>query len=68
MMMTERKPNVPGITNMRKQQGRDNKMYHISDGFNLNSTYENPFNSLLTLNGVSPTQQSSMANLPQLNS
>ena len=51
--MTEKKPTMRGITTMRNTQGRDNKMYFISDGFNLEDSRDNKFGSLLTLNGIS---------------
>jgi len=37
---------------MQNTKGRDNKMYNISDGFNLNISIENNFVNLLTLNNV----------------
>ena len=46
------KPLFKGITTMQNQTGRDNKMYYVSDGFNLDESLENQFTSLLTLNGV----------------
>ena len=51
--VTEKKPTMRGITTMRNTQGRDNKMYFISDGFNLEDSRDNKFGSLLTLNGIS---------------
>ena len=37
---------------MHNQQGRDNKMYYVSDGFNLDTSHENQFTSLLTLSNI----------------
>lgn len=45
-------PLFKGITTMQNTKGRDNKMYNISDGFNLNISLENNFVNLLTLNNV----------------
>ena len=61
--LTEKKPAMRGITTMRNTSGRDNKMYFISDGFNLEDSRDNKFGSLLTLNGISQNNQSSMSSL-----
>ena len=37
---------------MKNTTGRDNKMYYVSDGFNLDESLENQFTSLMTLHGV----------------
>jgi len=47
---------------MGNTKGRDNKMYFISDGYNLDESNDNRFGSLLTLKGVMQTQ-SSMSSL-----
>ena len=45
-----------GIT-MMNTKGRDNSMYYVSDGFNLQADDEDdqPLNSLMTLNNVKST-------------
>ena len=61
------KPKVPplkGLSTMSNTKGRDNKMYFISDGFNLDKSKENCFTSLLTLSGVT----SNIRQLPSLRS
>ena len=47
---------------MKNTTGRDNKMYYISDGFNLDKTLENQFVSLMQLNNVA-SSPSSMSTL-----
>lgn len=41
---------------MKNTTGRDNKMYYVSDGFNLNDSNDNQFTSLLTLNNIASSK------------
>ena len=59
-----KKPLFKGVTTMKNQQGRDNKMYYVSDGFNLDESLENQFTSLLTLNGVRESQSALETPMP----
>ena len=60
--ITHKKPLFNGITTMKNTTGRDNKMYYVSDGFNLNDSDDNQFTSLLTLNNVA-SSKSTLSNL-----
>ena len=50
--ITKQKPLFNGMTTMKNTTGRDNKMYYVSDGYNLDTSNDNQFTSLLTLNNV----------------
>ena len=41
-----------GQQTMKNTLGRDNKMYYVSDGFNLDTSVENQFTSLLALKDI----------------
>ena len=56
--LVQNKPLFNGLTTMKNTTGRDNKMYYVSDGFNLNTSNENEFTSLMTLNNVASSKTS----------
>ena len=49
---------------MKNTTGRDNKMYYVSDGFNLNDSNDNQFTSLLTLNNIASSKSTLTALAP----
>ena len=51
-----KRPLFNGITTMKNTSGRDNKMYYVSDGFNLDNSGDNQFTNLLTLNNVASSK------------
>ena len=54
--ITKQRPLFNGIQTMKNTTGRDNKMYYVSDGFNLNDSNDNQFTSLLTLNNIASSK------------
>ena len=69
-LSSAKKPLFKGVRTMGNTKGRDNKMYYVSDGFNLDESQGNQFVSLLTLNGVisNRSQLSSTIQIPSIRS
>ena len=55
--VTKKRSLFRGMSTMKNTAGRDNKMYFVSDGFNLDEEApSNQFNNLLQLNGVTSSK------------
>ena len=65
--LTQQTSPFRGITTMKNTTGRDNKMYYVSDGFNLKAELENQFTSMYNLTRT-PTSSSQLnkASVPSL--